>query len=128
LLIVINLCVFLTILNFTIHASIKVAADDICREITRENGMFALWQRAALQGTLLLFAFIFLSYSLIFSPFYFKILQSKFVLYLLISHVFALLPSSCFLALAALFRLFSPYFSFLFLIFLILTSIFMFPS
>lgn len=47
LLVVINFFVFLTILDFTVHSSLKIASDDICREIYRPNGMFQLWQRCA---------------------------------------------------------------------------------
>ena len=45
LLVVINFFVFLTILDFTIHAGEKVGADDICAEITRPNGLFQLFTR-----------------------------------------------------------------------------------
>jgi len=48
LMVLINFCVFLTILDFAVHSSMKIAGDDICAEITRPNGMFYLWQRRAL--------------------------------------------------------------------------------
>jgi hypothetical protein len=48
LLVLINFCVFLTIIDFAVHSSMKIAGDDICAEIPRPNGMFYLWQRRAL--------------------------------------------------------------------------------
>lgn len=48
LLVLINFCVFLTILDFAVHSSMDVASKDICAEITRPNGMFQIWQRRSL--------------------------------------------------------------------------------